>query len=159
LSVATVYRDMTKHFPRHCWACRGRRKPEWWHAPWNPVERAHIVNKPRVEDRRAVVLLCPLCHNALDQRVTYANDDRPQLTVGNVICLSLGTTNMARIKRYKRLTQHAKGLTHYRAINGWQSQSSQNGDGRSCLGLLTKRLRCWILQSRTGYLSWPWSII
>ena len=80
---------MPKAFPRYCWACRGRRKPEWWHAPWNPVERAHIVNKPRVEDRRAVVLLCPLCHNALDQRVKYANDNRPQLTVGNAVWLKI----------------------------------------------------------------------
>jgi hypothetical protein len=51
------------------------------------LHRAHIVNKPRVEDRRVVVLLCPLCHNALDQRDQYADDDRPRLTVGNAIWL------------------------------------------------------------------------
>jgi hypothetical protein len=35
--------------------------PEWWNSPWL-IERAHIVWAPRVEDRRAVVLLCSRCH-------------------------------------------------------------------------------------------------
>ena len=51
--------------PQRCWRC-GRTErdvPSWWHAPWT-VERAHIVNKPRAEDRRAVVLLCSFCHRS-----------------------------------------------------------------------------------------------
>jgi hypothetical protein len=50
-----------------CWACgRGqsyRDKPREWFGPWL-IERAHIVNKPRRFDRRAVVLLCSGCHKA-----------------------------------------------------------------------------------------------
>jgi hypothetical protein len=47
----------------HCWACgrTPRDRPAGWYAPWL-VERSHIVNKPRAEDRRAVVLACSLCH-------------------------------------------------------------------------------------------------
>ena len=50
---------------RFCWACGRpegyRGKPGWWHGPFR-LERAHIVNKPRVEDRRVCVILCSLCH-------------------------------------------------------------------------------------------------
>jgi hypothetical protein len=47
-----------------CWACgRGERdRPSDWHAPWL-IHRAHIAWKPRRRDRRAVILLCPLCHH------------------------------------------------------------------------------------------------
>ena len=46
-----------------CWACgRGERdRPRDWYATWC-IHRAHIAAKPRRQDRRAVVLLCPLCH-------------------------------------------------------------------------------------------------
>lgn len=46
-----------------CWACgRGAwEAPEGWGAPWL-IERAHIVTQPRAEDRRAVVMICSLCH-------------------------------------------------------------------------------------------------
>ena len=49
-----------------CWGCgRGDRDPpDWYHAPWF-LQRHHIVNKPRVEDRRAVILLCPVCHGRI----------------------------------------------------------------------------------------------
>ncbi len=44
------------------WCGRGlEHRPNGWFAPWL-IERAHIVNKPRVEDRRAVILLCSWCH-------------------------------------------------------------------------------------------------
>ena len=46
-----------------CWWC-GRMhtdRPGLWGGPFL-VERAHIVNNPRREDVRAVVLLCSLCH-------------------------------------------------------------------------------------------------
>jgi hypothetical protein len=62
--VKAEYAAMLMHteFP-HCWWCgRGvEHKPDSWFAPWL-IERAHIVSSPRVEDRRAVVLLCSMCH-------------------------------------------------------------------------------------------------
>jgi hypothetical protein len=65
-SIKGEYDAMLAEHPRpHCWAC-GRdgsfkHKPPFWHAPWL-VERSHLANKPRYEDRRAVVLLCSGCH-------------------------------------------------------------------------------------------------
>lgn len=58
------YRDffMATAFP-WCWYC-GRDQfdaPEGWYAPWL-IERAHVVSSPRRIDRRAVVLMCSLCH-------------------------------------------------------------------------------------------------
>ena len=46
-----------------CWACgRGEReRPRAWWAPW-VIERSHIVNSPRIEDRRVCCLLCSGCH-------------------------------------------------------------------------------------------------
>lgn len=47
-----------------CWWC-GRTagdRPAGWGAPAWLIERAHIVNNPRVKDRRVCVLLCSLCH-------------------------------------------------------------------------------------------------
>lgn len=46
-----------------CWYCGLGvwEPPDDWGAPWL-IERAHIVSKPRVEDRRAIVMLCSLCH-------------------------------------------------------------------------------------------------
>ena len=45
-----------------CWACgRGMNPPDGWFGPWL-IERAHIVNSPRREDRRVVILLCSFCH-------------------------------------------------------------------------------------------------
>ncbi len=44
-----------------CWACGDTRCPAGFFAPWS-IERAHIVNKPRREDRRAVIGLCSVCH-------------------------------------------------------------------------------------------------
>lgn len=68
---AREIRDRYRHFvteasPPWCWACgRGdREQPPWWHAPWF-LQRHHIVRSPRVEDRRAVILLCPACHGRI----------------------------------------------------------------------------------------------
>ena len=36
-------------------------RPAGWDGPWL-IERAHIVSQPRVEDRRAAILLCTVCH-------------------------------------------------------------------------------------------------
>ena len=57
--------DEMKQLATFCWACgRGtnfRDRPPNWYAPWL-IHRAHIVNQPRLKDRRVVNLLCPLCH-------------------------------------------------------------------------------------------------
>lgn len=55
--------DDTK-FPL-CWYCGAwaNQIPSWWYAPFL-IERAHIVNKPRREDPRAIILLCSACHKA-----------------------------------------------------------------------------------------------
>jgi len=58
-----AYRNAVKEMGGHCYRC-GRQRlqgPAWWHAEFL-IERAHIVNKPRREDRRAIILLCSLCH-------------------------------------------------------------------------------------------------
>ena len=56
------YAEMRLHFTDDCWACGKSDQPNFWHAPWF-LHRAHIVNQPRLKDRRCVVLLCPLCHS------------------------------------------------------------------------------------------------
>lgn len=46
-----------------CWAC-GRSsvdRPSYWGAPFL-IERAHVVSRPREDNRRAVILLCSICH-------------------------------------------------------------------------------------------------
>lgn len=60
-------RQMILEHGDRCWYC-GRRcgdwqsdKPAWWHGPWT-LHRAHVASHPRRADRRAVVLLCPICH-------------------------------------------------------------------------------------------------
>lgn len=66
MTTLSLYRGLIRnHDCPWCWAC-GRdgsfvSKPPGWFAPWF-LERSHIVNKPRIEDRRLVVILCPLCH-------------------------------------------------------------------------------------------------
>lgn len=63
-----------------CWACgrssQYRDKPASYGAFWM-IQRAHIVSNPRLEDRRVVCLLCPLCHAAYDDKgddsITLAN--------------------------------------------------------------------------------------
>jgi hypothetical protein len=63
--IAATYKSMLADIERPwCfWCGRGlEHKPSGWYgAPWL-VERAHIVAFPRVEDRRAVILLCSWCH-------------------------------------------------------------------------------------------------
>lgn len=63
----------------YCWACGADNgnKPRTWHGPWF-MQRAHIVNKPRIKDRRVVLCLCPHCHFVFDDasaksRITLAN--------------------------------------------------------------------------------------
>jgi len=75
----------------YCWCC-GRPSsdpPVWWSGPFL-IERAHIVNKPRSEDRRAVILLCSLCHRIqhgeIHREVEYAKP-YPAITLANMLWL------------------------------------------------------------------------
>ena len=55
---------------------------------WNShliIERAHIVSRPRVEDRRVVVLLCSRCHAA--QTNSLFKYDLPVCGLGNMLWL------------------------------------------------------------------------
>jgi hypothetical protein len=72
-----------------CWACgRGPRdKPQNWYAPWI-IERAHIVNKPRAADLRAVVLLGSGCHKA-SHGERIVGWMLPRLTTANLLWLKL----------------------------------------------------------------------
>jgi len=67
-----------------CWACGRsaafRDKPAEYGAKWI-IQRAHITSKPRLEDRRVVNLLCPLCHAIYDD----GGDDR--ITLSNMLYL------------------------------------------------------------------------
>jgi hypothetical protein len=85
-----VYDRMrTEHRLAWCWACGRyeRERPSWWHCrPWT-IERAHIVSNPRIEDRRAVVLLCSGCHNASHHRERIVGWTLPGLTVANLLWL------------------------------------------------------------------------
>jgi len=91
-----TYRNMIKeHECSHCWAC-GRTgeyfdKPKDWNAAWW-LERAHIVNKPRIEDRRLCVILCSLCHAQAGgaRIITSARPaDWPALSRPNLLWLKL----------------------------------------------------------------------
>lgn len=73
-----------------CWWCgRGIENRPWsWLGPWL-IERAHIVYKPRVEDRRAVILLCTICHKVQHgENISIARDERVEpITVANMLWL------------------------------------------------------------------------
>jgi len=70
-----------------CWACGASSKPQGYFGPWL-IERAHIANKPRREDRRLVVMLCTICHKSSHgERV--AGFLRPRLTDGMLATLKL----------------------------------------------------------------------
>lgn len=69
----------------HCWACGRTRwdKPDWWHLPLL-LERCHIVSKPRVEDCRACVVLCSLCHR-ISHGDTFTYCELPPLTKAHLL--------------------------------------------------------------------------
>jgi hypothetical protein len=86
-SFVEDFAELTSIGEPFCWAC-GRRqcdRPLWWYGPWL-IERAHIVNKPRREDRRAVILLCSLCHKQ-QHGERFAQDESAKLTVANMVWL------------------------------------------------------------------------
>ena len=66
-----------------CWACGRtnlfRDKPQDFHGLWI-IHRAHIVSSPRMEDRRVINSLCPLCHHDYD-------GNSGKLTLENMIFL------------------------------------------------------------------------
>ena len=67
----------------HCWACGASRKPQGYFGPWL-IERAHIANKPRREDRRLVVMICTICHKA-SHGERIAGFLRPKLSAGQML--------------------------------------------------------------------------
>jgi NAD-dependent dihydropyrimidine dehydrogenase PreA subunit len=71
----------------NCWACGRDRydKPDYWNAPFT-LERAHIVNKTRVEDCRACVVLCSLCHR-ISHGDTFSYCELPPLTKAHLLWL------------------------------------------------------------------------
>lgn len=106
-----------------CWAC-GRdesQRPDRWFAEWF-LDRAHIVNKPRIEDVRAVVLLCRLCHSrATGARIAGCEGrDWPPLTVAHLLWLKVrfDPSNYSRefLQRYtvQRLPRAARPPLVYR---------------------------------------------
>ena len=80
------------HKHQCCWACgrteRWNHQPQFWYAPWF-LHRAHVVSITRVEDVRAVVILCPLCHGMAhgNHYVEFAHV--PRLTTANLLWLKL----------------------------------------------------------------------
>jgi len=75
-----------------CWACgrteRWEHKPNDWCGSWW-LQKAHVVNSPRVEDVRAVVIQCPLCHS-MEHGHRYPEFAHvPKLTIANLLWLKL----------------------------------------------------------------------
>ena len=68
-----------------CWACGCTRPPRLWHAPFL-IERAHIVNKPRMELREVANLLCSLCHKVQGGDGTLG---RPPITLANMVWIKM----------------------------------------------------------------------
>lgn len=92
---AQQYWQMTKNADiAFCWCCgRGQGdRPADWFAPWK-LQRAHIVQSPRIEDRRVVILSCPLCHHAGihgERIVTSERDGQwPRLELEHLLWIKL----------------------------------------------------------------------
>ena len=81
------YDEMKLHFSNDCWACGCSDRPSFWFAPWF-LHRAHIVNQPRLKDRRCVVLLCPLCHS-IEHGGRHLEAQRTPLETENLLWLKL----------------------------------------------------------------------
>lgn len=78
------YDEMRSQF-FECWACHATRKPREYYGPWM-LERAHVCNKPRKEDRRAVIMLCTICHKASHGEIVVGFEV-PKLSVSEMIVL------------------------------------------------------------------------
>lgn len=72
-----------------CWACGNTEssRPALWGAPFL-IERAHITNRPRKEDRRSVNLLCSLCHKK-QHGESFSFCKLPRLTLENMLWLKM----------------------------------------------------------------------
>lgn len=79
------YDEMRLDFSDDCWACGSSAQPAFWYAPWF-LHRAHIVNQPRLKDRRCVVLICPLCHS-IEHGGRHLEAETPPLTTENLLWL------------------------------------------------------------------------
>lgn len=113
---AAEYSDFRWIGPLCCWAC-GR---------YGPTERAHIVNKPRREDTRAVIKLCAICHK-IQHGERLAGEERPRLLVEHMLWLK------SRIdpSRYDRawLQRHTVGrLPTARAVADWYLMQMMQND-------------------------------
>lgn len=87
---AAVFDEMIRQHPEPwCWACgRGpsfQDQPPWWHANW-VIHRHHVVRQPRRRDRRAVILLCPVCHEQT-HGAQFPADQKPPLTLAQQLFL------------------------------------------------------------------------
>ena len=71
------YRTFITDTGGHCWRCgrTARDRPAWWHAEW-AIDPHHIVNKPRRNDRRAVISLCRRCHDVQHTGPFKADPDK-----------------------------------------------------------------------------------
>jgi hypothetical protein len=81
------YNSIRGEFTSECWACGQSDQPAFWFAPWF-LHRAHIVNQPRLKDRRCVVLLCPLCHS-IEHGASFLEVARAPLETKNLLWLKL----------------------------------------------------------------------
>jgi len=73
--IAAEYKTFIADTGAVCWRCgrTARDRPAWWTAPFI-IERCHLdgCNKPRKQDRRAVISQCSLCHRIQHgDRFTY----------------------------------------------------------------------------------------
>ena len=88
-TAAKAYRQM-RATADHCWACGRtvayRDRPAWWFSDWY-LHLAHLVNKPRVEDIRCVLILCPLCHGLSHGERYSSLPNAVRLTLANLLWL------------------------------------------------------------------------
>lgn len=90
-----AYKSLIQDFG-YCFACGrdNRQRPEGWYAPWR-LERAHVAagrsKMCRLEDRRAAIVLCGLCHLLHSTHgtgtATICGVTVPRLSNGNVLWL------------------------------------------------------------------------
>ena len=86
--LAEQYRTMAVDCGLFCWRC-GRTpldRPAWWNAPW-VMHRAHICHSPRVEDRRVVAILCPVCHSLQHGHIFNRLPDAQPLSIAELLGL------------------------------------------------------------------------
>lgn len=94
--------DITKISRKQfCWLSgyTARFKPRWWSSPWW-LQVAHIHSgsgsAKRMDDRRAVVLLCPLAH---ELHVADSHRHRTKV-IGNVPYPTIDASHLIWLKRY-----------------------------------------------------------